>query len=144
MTIPPFYDLMRDWTTYIPQRMDGSGVVGLHMRAGSMQHFKLDKFPRPKDHGITYPDRNAVIISMPPRKRGANNGTFRLAYKYSPGRDKPHACRFRLSGKWRVETLQVITDYLNSGDVPWLYLTNYANNRANLRCFTSTVGYGKS
>ena len=139
MAIPASYDLMRDWTTYIPQRIDGSGVVGLHMRAGSAKHFRLDEFPRPKDQGITNPSGDYVIISMPPRKRGANNGSFRLAYEWTAGRDKPHAVRFRLSGKWRMETLQVITNYLNSGDVPWLYLTNYANNRADLRCFTSTV-----
>ena len=142
MRAPTHLDLTRQWTVYIPQRMDGSGVVGLHMTLGNMQYFKLDKFPSPKDHGISNPSGNYKLCYMPIRQRGSNNGNFRLAYAYEPGRQKPRMCRFRLSGDWRMETLMVITDYLNSTDVEWLHIANESGNKVWGDSFSSTSVWG--
>lgn len=142
MRNPTNFDLTRQWTVYIPKRMDGSGVVGLHMTGGNMQYFKLDKFPSPKDHGVPDPSGNYKLFYMPIRQRGANNGNFRLAYKYEPGREKPRMCRFRLSGDWCMETLMVITDYLNSTDVEWLHIANEAGNNVWRNSFSSTSVWG--
>lgn len=142
MAIPDYWDPMREWSVAIPQKSDGSGVVGLFMRAGNMQHFKLDQFPRPKDHGITYPGSEYVFGYAPFREGGANNGNFRIAYEHLPGRQKPSMARFRLKGPWVMDTLAVITNYLNAGDVPWMYIANEFGNAVSHGCFRSTVEWG--
>ena len=79
---------------------------------------------------------------MPLRKGGANNGNFRIAYKHLPGRQEPSMVRFRLKGPWVMDTLAVITNYLNAGDVSWMYLTNEFGNAVSHGCFRSTVSVG--
>ena len=139
MSIPSWYDPTRQWTVYIPARTDGSGVCGLHMTAGNMQYFQLDKFPPPREQRVRTRSEDMRLFSMPVRNRGANNGSYRIAYKWVPGKDKPLSCRFRLSGQHKMETLKVIADYLNTTDVEWLHIANHANNNIWRSAFSSNA-----
>ena len=142
MQIPDYYDLMQDWTVRIPQSIDGSGVVTLSMRAGNMKHFGLDKFPRPKDHGRTDPEGRYIFPQIKPRFGGANQGSFRLAHNWTPGRQKPDMCRFRLGSGYKIETLQVITDWLRTNYDGWFEIRNGNGNNLNVRHFKSLVSLG--
>lgn len=137
MAIPDWVQPTTQWTHYIPKRLDGTGVVGLHMTAGNMKYFKLDEMPSAEHRRVIDPRGDMKFFSMPGRKRSAYNGSYRLAYKWIEGRKKPLSCRFRLSGEQRIETLQVITNYLNSIDVEWLHISNYANNNVYRPSFSS-------
>ncbi len=128
MGIPSYYDLSRQWTVPIPQRVDGSGVVELKMSAGNMKAFGLDEFPRPKDHGAVDPISGKRVISIQPNKGGANQGSFRLAYSWATEGTKPLMARFRLSSRWRMETLQVITNYLVENYDGWFEIRNEHGN----------------
>lgn len=132
-----------DWCTYVPKRLDGSGVIGFHAQLATIRYFKLDTFPSPEDHGVPNPSGKGRLIAWPSSKRGANNGSFRIAYEAVPGRQKPRMARFRLSGGHVMETLQVITNMLNSTDVPWLYLANAHGNPISRSAFRSTALFGK-
>ena len=139
MIVPDDYNLMRQWTVWIPQKTDGSGVVRLCMKAGSAKYFGLDKFPCPEDGTVSDPSGKYCFRRMPLSKSGANNGNFRLAYEQLPGRQKPSMVRFRLKGPWVMDTLAVITNYLNAGDVPWMYIANEFGNPVSHGSFRSTV-----
>ena len=134
---------MRDWAIAIPKRVDGTGYVKLRMRAGNMRYFGLDQFPAPKDYGVHLPSGNVLVYNRGTPKQGANNGSFRIAYEAAPGRSKPHMVRFRLDSGHVMETLQVLTDMLNSTEVPWLWLTNAHGNQISRSCFMSDALFGK-
>lgn len=142
MEIPDYYNLMRDWTVRIPRKLDGSGVVTLTMRAGSMKHFGLDKFPRPKDHGSMDPSGKFISAPLQIRFGGANMGSFRLAYDWAAGKQKPLACRFRLGSSYCIETIDVMTQFLRENYDGWFEFRNEANNTFYRRHFSSTVGLG--
>ena len=135
--IPDYYNLMRDWTVPIPQRVDGRGVVWLSMRAGSMKHFGLDKFPRPEDYGRPNPDGSGVSRVFSTRKGGANQGSFRLAYEWRSHPSKPHMCRFRLGSNFRIETLEVISNFLRENYSGWWEIRNEHGNNSYRSFFSS-------
>ena len=128
---------MRNWTGYMPARTDGSGVVRIDMRSGNAEYFRLGELPSPQDHGVELPGSDRRLIYMPSRRRGASNGSFRIAYQLSPGRKKPHMARFRLSSRWTLDTLQVLTNHLNEKAIDWLYLCNEHGNQISRSCFQS-------
>ena len=140
--VPPGYDPMREWTVQIPQRLDGSGYVSLRMKAASMKYFGLDKFPRPEDYGRPYPDGKGIALVLNPRKSGANQGSFRLAYEWRDHPRKPHMCRFRLSANYRIETLQVITDFLRENYSGWFEIRNDHGNNCYRGYFSSDALLG--
>ena len=142
MEIPDYYNPMWDWTVRVPVRMDGSGVATLSMRAGNMRHFGLDKFPSPKDYGSLDPVTGRRIAPMQIRFGGANQGSFRLAHNWTPGKKKPDMCRFRLGSSFKIETLQVITDWLRENYDGWFEIRNEGGNNLNSRHFKSLVSLG--
>ena len=137
MSIPPSVGPTWEWTTYIARNTDGTGVVGLHMKAGSLKYFSLDNLPSPQDQGITDPATGRTFFTRPGGLRGANNGNYRIAYAPSANGGKPKMARFRLSGDHTLDTLQVVTNHLNAGGVEWLYLCNKHGNRLSKGAFTS-------
>lgn len=137
-----FSDPMRNWTGYMPARSDGSGVVRIDMRSGNAQYFKLSQLPSPKDHGIQLPGSQVRLIAMPSRRRGASNGSYRIAYEEFPGHKKPHMARFRLSSAHTLDTLQVLTKHLDEVGVDWLYIANEHGNPVSRSCFRSSSVYG--
>lgn len=143
MEIPAYYDLMQDWTVRVPKKLDGSGVVTLSMRAGNMKHFGLDKFPRPKDYGFFDPKGNFHAAPMQIRFGGANQGSFRLAHNWTPGKQKPDMCRFRLGSGFVIETLDVLTNYLRANYSGWFEIRNEFGNNLNRRHFKSVVSLGE-
>ena len=129
MEVPSYYDPMRNWRVWIPRDVDGSGVVALNMRAGNMKHFGLDKFPSPEDHGVPLPGGEGKAFPFPSKRGGANQGNFRLAYKWTTEMQKPHMCRFRLGSGWKIETLAVITNYLRENyEGPFEIRNEFGNN----------------
>ena len=112
MQVPDYYDPMREWAILIPRKLDGSGVVRLWMRAGNMKHFGLDKFPSPQGDGGS--DVGGQLRRRPTlgKLAGANQGSFRLAHTWEPGRKKPRMCSFRLGSNYLIETLGVISQFL--------------------------------
>ena len=108
-----------------------------------MRYFKLDQFPGPEDYRAPDPLRERRLVKPSFARGGGNNGNFRLAYKYEPERKKARSVRFRLSGPWRLETLAVITEYLNSTDVEWLHIANEHGNNVWSDCFSSIGGFGE-
>ena len=141
--MPDYWMPMWDYTTHIPRNVDGSGVVTLSMRAGNMKHFGLDKFPRPQDHGRTDPEGRYIFPQIKPRFGGANQGSFRLAHNWTPGRQKPDMCRFRLGSGYKIETLQVNTDWLRENYDGWFEIRNDGGNNLNRRHFKSLVSLGE-
>ena len=137
MAIPDNYDPMRDWQVSIPRSVDGSGVVFLSMRAGNMKHFGLDKFPSPEDYGVVDPSGTFRFVPWPSKRGGANQASLRIAYRWTPEKKKPHMCRFRLSSNWKMETLEVITNYLRENyDGPFEIRNGFGNNVWK-SCFSS-------
>ena len=130
-------DPMRNWTGYMPARTDGSGVVRIDMRSANAQYFRLSELPSPQDHGVQLPGSERRLVYMPSGRRGASNGSFRIAYQLFPGHKKPHMARFRLSSRWTLDTLQVLTDHLNEKEIDWLYLCNEHGNQISRSCFQS-------
>ena len=112
MQVPDYYDPMREWAVLIPRKLDGSGAVTLWMRAGNMAHFGLDKFPSPQADGSSDPGGQVRHRPTLGKLAGANQGSFRLAYRWETGRQKPQMCRFRLSSNYLIETLEVISQFL--------------------------------
>ena len=137
-----FRDPMRNWTGYMPARTDGSGVVRIDMRSGNAEYFKLGQLPSPKDHGIQLPGSERRFITMPTRRRGASNGSYRIAYEEFPGHKKPHMARFRLSSAHTLDTLQVLTKHLDEVGIDWLYIANEHGNPVSRSCFRSSSVYG--
>jgi len=138
-----FDDPMRNWTGYMPARTDGSGVVRIDMRSGNAEYFKLGQLPSPQDHGVELPGGEGRLITMPTRRRGANNGSFRIAYQAMSGGQKPHMARFRLGSRWTLDTLQVLTNHLNEKGVDWLWLANEHGNPVSRGCFHSNALFGE-
>ena len=130
---------MEMWSVPISKSLDGSGVVHLRMRRGSLIALKLDQFPTPKDYGRIDPVSGKRRITPRTVTRGANQGYFRVAYAWNPEGTRPHTASFALSSSYNMETLQVITDHLNKMQVDWLYLTNRNGNLISKSCFRSTV-----
>lgn len=134
---------MRNWTGYMPARTDGSGVVRIEMRSGNAEYFRLGELPSPQDHGVELPGGEGRLIYMPARRRGANNGSFRIAYQPLIGGKKPHMARFRLASRWTLDTLQVLTNHLNEKQVDWLWLANEHGNPISRSCFHSIALWGE-
>lgn len=129
--------LARQYTRFIPRRTDGSGVCAIHCQTATAEYFGFDKFPVPKDHGIPNPSGQGRIIAWPSNKRGANNMSLRIAYARTPGRQKPDMTRFRISGDPVLDTVQVITNFLNESGVDWLYIANRNGNPLSRSAFHS-------
>ena len=142
MEIPSYYDLMQDWTVRVPVHLDGSGVCTFSMRAGNMKHFGLDKFPSPKDYGRIDPLTGRRIKPLQFCFGGVNQGSYRLAHNWTPGKQKPDMCRFRLGSSYKIETLQVITNWLRENYDGWFEIRNANGNNLNRRHFMSTVSLG--
>lgn len=129
--------LTRQYTRYIARRTDGSGVCALHCQTATADYFGFDKFPVPKDHGILDPTGKYRMFGCPGNKRGANNMSLRIAYSRTPGRQKPNMTRFRISGDPVLDTVQVITNFLNESGVDWLYIANKNGNPLSRSAFHS-------
>lgn len=127
------------WSVPLAKRLDGTGVVHLRMRRGSLVALKLDQFPTPQEYGRINPVTGTRYITPRTVTRGANQGYFRVAYAWNPEGTRPHTASFALSSSFNMETLQVITDHLNEMQVDWLYLTNRNGNLISPSCFRSTV-----
>ena len=144
--IPDWFDSNREWSQVIPQRTDGSGRVILWMKAGNVRAFGLDKLPRPDGNGS--PNEGGEPSGRPTlgKLAGANQGSFRLAHSWPAGEKKPRMCRFRLSASWRVETMQVITNFLRENYDGWFEIRNCHGNNAWDRYFSSIAlpGGGRS
>lgn len=137
--IPDHYDLMREWTTHLPRTLEGDGCVALHMRAGSMKHFGLDKLPRPKDYGISLPGGRGIAIRYPVKKAGANQACLRIAYEWSTQSGKPYMSTFRLSSNWKIETVHVLADWLRENYEGPFEIRNGNGNQFYRRCFRNGV-----
>ena len=130
MEIPPYIDPMSEWTMRLPRNLDGTGEVLMWMRAGNAKHFGLDKFPSPQCDGLGNPSGRCFTTLTRGKLAGANQGSFRLAYDWPSGSIKPRMVRFRLSSAWKVETMQVITEYLRETYDGWFEIRNRHGNKA--------------
>ena len=127
------------WSVPLAKRLDGSGVVHLRMRRGSLVALKLDQLPTPQEYGRIDPLSGARLITPRSVTRGVNQGYFRVAYAWNPNGPRPHTASFSLSSRFSDETLQVITNHLNDKGVDWLYLCNRHGNPISRSCFRSTT-----
>lgn len=141
MKIPPYIDPMSEWTMRIPRNVDGTGEVLLWMRAGNASHFGLDELSRPQCDGLGDPQRLCFTTLTKGKLAGANQGSFRLAYEWPAGRHKPRMVRFRLSSAWKLETMQVITNYLRETYDGWFEVRNVHGNKFCGSRFAADYGY---
>lgn len=111
--IPDYWNPMREWSISIPRKMDGTGSVTLWMKSGNMRHFGLDKFPRPECNGGTDPKGQCRGRLSQGKIAGPNQGSFRIAYEWVPDKQKPRMASFRLSSNYLIETLEVISHFLD-------------------------------
>ena len=139
MAIPDYWNPMREYTQWIPRKLDGTGAVKLWMRAGNMKHFGLDQFPRPDCKDSSLPDGRCYTRLTKGKLAGANQGSFRLAYKWVPGKKKPHMCRFRLSSNYLIETLEVISQFLRENYDGPFEIRNANGNYISTTCFRNFV-----
>ena len=63
--------------------------------------------------------------------------SLRIAYAWAPGKTKPYMTRFRLTGDVVMDTVQVVTNFLNESGVEWLYIANKNGNRLSRSAFHS-------
>lgn len=133
MAVPDYWHPMREWAVPIPRKLDGTGSVTLWMRAGNMKFFGLDHFPRPDCKDSSLPSGRCTTRLTKGKLAGANQGSFRLAYQWVPGKKKPLMCRFRLSSNYLIETLEVISQFLRENyDGP--FEIRNANGNSVSRC----------
>lgn len=139
MEPPDWYGPQMQWVVHVPQRLDGSGCVALRMSVEGMKRFGLDKFPRPDDYGSPNPNGEGRVVYITRKRGGANQGSFRLAYGWREGTEKPLMVRFRLGSNWRMETLHVITNYLMENYEGWFEIRNDHGNNVWKGFFSSDV-----
>lgn len=132
------FQLMRETVTPFPRRTDGSGVCFLYCKRATRDYFKLDQLPFPEDHGVPDPSGKGRLIYMSTRKGGANNLNLRIAYEWRSRGQKPYMVRLRIGGDPCMDTVQVLTNYLNETGVEWLYICNANGNRLSRSCFHSS------
>ena len=137
--VPDWYDLKREWAILIPRKMDGSGSVTLWMKAGSMKRFGLDQLPRPQGDGSGDEWGQARTRMTLGKLAGANQGSFRLAYRWRPDGQKPLMCRFRLSSNYLIETLHVIYEGLVENYEGSFEIRNSNGNYLPSTCFRRFV-----
>ena len=130
-------ELMRDSITPIPRRTDGTGVSFVMCKRATRDYFRMDQFPVPEDYGVLDPTGKYRKVVMGSSKRGANNLNLRIAYEWRSGGKKPYMVRVRLSGNPVMDTVQVLTNYLNESGVEWLYICNANGNKLSRSCFHS-------
>ena len=131
------FQLMREFTRAIPRKTDGTGVSYIYCKTATAEFFKFDKFPIPDDYGVPDPSGNGRLVYMRSRKGGANNLNLRIAYEWRSGGKKPYMVRIRLGGDPVMDTVQVLTNYLNETGVKWLYICNANGNKLSRSCFHS-------
>ena len=127
----------------LPRTLAGTGTAWLHCKVGVAEHFKLDQLPSPEDHGLEDPVTGDRFIPWPRKPSGANNFNLRIAYAWPDGKRKPLMSRFRLSGNPILETVQVLTNHLNSVEVDWLWIANANGGKLSRSAFHSDALYGR-
>ena len=133
------FQLMRETTTPFPRRTDGSGVCFLYCKRATRDYFKFDQLPVPDDYGVPDPSGQGRLVYMRMRKGGANNLNLRIAYAWSAKGKKPYMVRIRIGGDPCMDSVQVLTNYLNETGVEWLYICNANGNRLSRSHFHSSA-----
>ncbi len=129
--------LMQEAVTAIPGRSDGSRYAFLWCRRASFNYYRFDQFPVPQDYGVMDPGGKYRMVPWNSGKGGSNSLSLRIAYAWAPGKQKPYMTRFRLTGDVVLDTVQVVTNYLNETGVEWLYIANKNGNRLSRSAFHS-------
>lgn len=130
-------DLMREECRVIPGRTNGRRYAFLWIRKASFDYYRFGEFPVPQDYGVLDPSGKYRIVPWSNAKGGSNSLSLRIAYAWAPGKQKPYMTRFRLTGDVVMDTVQVVTNYLNESGVEWLYIANKNGNRLSRSAFHS-------
>lgn len=128
---------MREECRAIPRRTNGSGHVFLWIRKASFDYYDFSQFPVPQDYGVLDPSGQYRFVPWHDAKGGCNSLSLRIAYAWAPGKTKPYMTRFRLTGDVVMDTVQVVTNFLNESGVEWLYIANKNGNRLSRSAFHS-------
>ena len=135
-------DLMREMTIPFARRSDGTGVCLLYIKRANAEYFGFDKLPTPKDYGFPDPSGKYRLTYWTGKKGGANNLSLRIAYSWPTGRKKPYTARLRIGGDPCLDSVQVLTDYLNETGVEWLWFCKAHGGMLSSSCFRSTSSRG--
>lgn len=100
-----------------------------------MRHFGLDQFPSPECKDSTLPGGRCRGRLTQGKLAGANQGSFRLAYEWVPGKKKPRMSSFRLSSNYVIETLEVISQFLKENYDGPFEIRNRNGNYISTSCF---------
>jgi hypothetical protein len=111
--------------------------VFLWIRKASFDYYRFSQFPVPQDYGVMDPSGKYRVAPMHDAKGGCNSLSLRIAYAWAPGKTKPYMTRFRLTGDVVMDTVQVVTNYLNESGVEWLYIANKNGSRLSRSAFHS-------
>lgn len=122
--------------TLIPKRPDGSGVVALGMVGGNMRHFGFDVADIPAD-ALVPSTGGQVGIALRTIRANFGGSWYRIATRFRDDARRPEMWSFRLSSEHNRDTLQWITNHLNSTGVEWLYLCNKHGNPLSRSSFRS-------
>ena len=104
-----------------------------------MKRFGLDQLPRPQDDGSGDEGGKLRHRMTMGKLAGANQGSFRLAYSWLPGKQKPLMCCFRLSSNYLIETLHVIYEALKENYEGSFEIRNANGNYLPSGCFRHFV-----
>lgn len=121
----PVAGTAEDWPTaqgcvLIPANQGWTKSAWLFGQNATLRYFKLFEVPKPPPSDPVYGQGGQ--FRDPGRTRRKATGWYRIAHTPRGPGQKPGMSRFRLSSEHTVYSLHWLASYLNSTDVPWLYL----------------------
>jgi hypothetical protein len=121
----------------IPKRRDGTGYAWFKAQHATIQYFGLDRHPLPQD-GPFKPSGSAGLVRITASIHGEDGGQrFRIAIPDDTAARGYGLVRFRLSKHATKDTLMVVSDLLDQGPAPWMFLTNGDGARLSRSLFHS-------
>jgi hypothetical protein len=113
----------------IPKRLDGSGYAWIKAQRGTIYHFGLNLVPTPPDAPFGPPTAAGYRrMTCAPRRMQGGTG-YRIAFPDDQAARGYGMCRFFISRHATNETLLVLSEILDRGPHPWLWLLNYDGAR---------------
>jgi hypothetical protein len=121
----------------IPKHRDGRGYAWFKAQHATVQYFGMDRHPLPQD-GPFRPAGSSGYVRMTIPLRGKDGGErFRIAIPDDTVERGYRLARFRLSDHATNDTLLVVSDLLDQGPAPWMFLTNGDGARLSRSLFHS-------
>ena len=117
-------------TIWMPAKLNGTGRCRLFIASAAADYFQLWQIP---SHQNRLKEKR-IFMDLG-RTRKQTTAAYRIARASGSVGSKPAMTRFRLTSGHTRETLAYLSDYLNTTDVDWLWLTNRHGNRGLLHPF---------